>query len=183
MKLYKFARKTHKWLGIVLSLILCNISVTGLLLLEKKEYEWIQPSTRTGTEGTINDFINMQKVFEVVFAQGYESFQSLESIDRVDFRPDERVFKVRSKHNYMEMQIDAVSGAVLNISTRRSDLCENLHDGSFFGQIMHGKLMPIVAVANLTLVATGLYLWLSPKLKRKKNSEHAFQINFKSAGT
>ena len=93
----KLARKTHKWLGIVLSLILCNISVTGLLLLEKKGYEWIQPSTCTGTEGTINDFINMQKVFEVTFAQGHESFQGLEFIDRVDFRPDERVFKVRSK--------------------------------------------------------------------------------------
>ncbi|NQT03003.1 MAG: PepSY domain-containing protein [Planctomycetes bacterium] len=168
MKMSKLARKTHKWLGIVLSIILCNISVTGLLLLEKKEFEWIQPSTCTGTEGTINDFITMQKVFDVAFAQGYESFQDLECIDRVDFRPDERVFKVRSRKNYMEMQIDAVSGAVLNISTRRSDLYENLHDGSFFGQIMHGKLMPIVAVANLTLIATGFYLWLSPKLKRKK---------------
>ena len=168
MKIYKFARKTHKWLGIVLSLILCNMSVTGLLLLEKKEFEWIQPRTRIGTEGTIDDFINMQKLFAVVFAQGHNSFQGLDSIDRVDFRPNERVFKVRSKKDYMEMQIDAVSGAVLNISTRRSDLCENLHDGSFFGQIMHGKLMPIVALANLTLVATGLYLWLSPKLKRKK---------------
>jgi uncharacterized iron-regulated membrane protein len=168
MNMSKLARKTHQWLGIVLSVILCNISVTGLLLLEKKEYEWIQPSTRTGTEGTINDFINMQKVLDVAFTQGYESFQDLECIDRVDFRPKERVFKVRSSNSYMEMQIDAVSGAVLNISTRRSDLCENLHDGSFFGQIMHGKLMPIVAVANLALIATGLYLWLKPKLQRKK---------------
>lgn len=168
MKMYKLARKTHKWLGIVLSLILCNISVTGLLLLEKKEYEWIQPSTRTGTEGTINDLINMQQVFKVAFAQGHESFQGLEFIDRVDFRPDERVFKVRSQKNYMEMQIDAVSGAVLSISTRRSDLYESLHDGSFFGIFMHGKLMPTVAMANLTLVVTGLYLWLNPKLKRKK---------------
>jgi uncharacterized iron-regulated membrane protein len=110
----------------------------------------------------------MQKVFDVAFAQGCESFQDLEGIDRVDFRPEERVFKVRSRKNHMEMQIDAVSGAVLNISTRRSDLCESLHDGSFFGKIMHGKLMPTVATANLTLVVTGLYLWLSPKLKRKK---------------
>ena len=142
--------------------------MTGLPLLEKKEYEWIQPNTRTGTEGTINDFIDMQKLFEIVFSQDHESFQGLEYIDRVDFRPNERVFKVRSRENYMEMQIDAVNGAVLNISTRRSDLCENLHDGSFFGKIMHGKLMPIVAVGNLSLVASGIYLWLGPKLKRKK---------------
>jgi uncharacterized iron-regulated membrane protein len=168
MKIYKLARKTHKWLGIFLSLILCNISVTGLLLLEKKEYEWIQPSTRTGTEGTINDFISMQKLFEVVFSQDQDSFKNLQFIDRVDFRPEKRVYKVRSKKNHMEMQIDAVNGAVLNISTRRSDLCENLHDGSFFGQIMHSKLMPIVAVGNLSLVATGIYLWLGLKLKRKK---------------
>ena len=47
----------------------------------------------------------MQKVFEVTFAQGYESFQGLEFIDRVDFRPDERIFKVRSINNYMEMQL------------------------------------------------------------------------------
>ncbi len=135
MKTYKLARKTHKWLGIFLSIIICNISVTGLLLLEKKEYEWIQPSTRTGTEGTINDCIDIQTVFEIAFAQGHKSFQGLEFIDRVDFRPDERVFKVRSRKNYMEMQIDAVSGAVLNISTRRSDLYENLHDGSSSGRL------------------------------------------------
>jgi len=167
MKMSKLARKTHKWLGIFLSLILCNISVTGLLLLEKKEFEWIQPSTLTGTEGSIDDFISMQKVLDVAFAQDHESFQGLECIDRVDFRPAAKVFKVRSKINHKEMQIDAVSGAVLNISTRRSDLYENIHDGSFFGKIMHGKLMPIVAVGNLALIATGFYLWLSPKLKRK----------------
>jgi uncharacterized iron-regulated membrane protein len=39
MKPYKVFWELHKWLGIVLAAILINISVTGFLLLEKKQYE------------------------------------------------------------------------------------------------------------------------------------------------
>ena len=153
---------------IALSLILINISVTGLLLLEKKQYDWIQPSTREGEPGSSADFISMQQVLDAVFACQHPDFVDIDDIDRIDFRPGKRVHKVRSKTHHAEIQVDAVTGKILSTSTRICDLLEQLHDGSWFGTWMHGVIMPVVAVANTVLAVTGLYLWLGPKFKRKR---------------
>lgn len=168
MRPYKVFWELHKWIGILLSLILINTSVTGLLLLEKKQYEWIQPATRKGQEGTPADLISMQRVLASVFDCNHPDFKDIEAIDRVDFRPDKRVHKVRSKTHHAEIQVDAITGKVLNVSSRPCDLLEQLHDGSWFGPWMHGKIMPAVALANIVLALSGLYLWLGPKLGRKK---------------
>jgi uncharacterized iron-regulated membrane protein len=154
----------------VLAAILINLSVTGFLLLEKKQYEWIQPATRKGLEGTVDKYLSMEKLFDAVYSCNHPDFVNLASIDRVDFRPSENVYKVTSKTNHAEIQVCAVSGTILNTAVRRSDFLEGLHDGSFFGEWMHGKVMPVLAISNVILAASGLYLWLGPKLKRKKKS-------------
>ncbi|MHC4741893.1 MAG: PepSY domain-containing protein, partial [Planctomycetota bacterium] len=96
MQTYKFFWKTHKWVGILLALVFLNVAITGILLLEKKNFSWIQPPTMSGQEGGVGDFIDTQELFEVVFSQENANFRSIEDIDRVDFRPGKRVFKVRS---------------------------------------------------------------------------------------
>jgi uncharacterized iron-regulated membrane protein len=170
MTTYKVFWEVHKWLGIVLAAILINISVTGFLLLEKKQYEWLQPATRKGLEGTVDKYISMEKLFDAVYGCNHPDFVNFESIDRVDFRPSKNVYKVRSKTNHAEIQVCAVSGKILNTDVRRSDFLEGLHDGSYFGEWMHGKVMPAFAISNVILAVSGLYLWLGPKLKRKKKS-------------
>ena len=90
-----------------------------------------------------------------------------------DFRPGKNVYKVRSKTNHSEIQVCAVSGKILNTDVRRSDFLENLHDGSFFGEWMHDKVLPVVAVSNIILAISGLYLWLGPKFRRKKKTQKA----------
>ena len=113
MKTFKFFWTTHKWTGIVLAAVFSVTAVTGFLLLVKKKYEWIQPPTISGEAGGVEDFITTQELFEIVLAQGHPEFQSMDDIDRVDFRPGKRVFKVRS-NSFHEIQIDAVTGAVLH---------------------------------------------------------------------
>jgi uncharacterized iron-regulated membrane protein len=169
MKPYKFCWELHKWIGIVLSIVLINISVTGLLLLEKKNCEWIQPATRQGQEGTPADFISVQTALDAVLDCNHPDFPDLDSIDRIDMRPNKRVFKVRSETSYAEIQIDAMTGKILNRGIRNSDMLEQLHDGSLFGDQAHDLLMPTVAVTNIVLALSGLYLWLAPKLKKKKS--------------
>lgn len=168
MKPYKFCWELHKWLGIVLCLILVNISVTGLLLLEKKKVEWIQPGTRKGQQGTPADFISVQAALDSVLDSNHPDFANLDAVDRIDVRPEKRVYKVQSKTNYAEIQVDAVTGDILHAASRRSDWLEQLHDGTLFGTWMHGGIMPLVSVANILLALTGLYLWLGPKFKKKK---------------
>ena len=143
MKLFKFLWSTHKWTGIVLAIVLLNIAITGVFLLYKKDFEWIQPPTRRGTAVEGAKFITTEKLFEVVLAQGHPDFKTVEDIDRVDFRPGRRVHKVRSQQNDTEIQVDAISGKVLSVATRRSDWLERLHDGSLFGDWAHDWLMPV----------------------------------------
>jgi uncharacterized iron-regulated membrane protein len=173
MLFYKLFRKTHKWTGIILSLVFINTAATGFLLLIKKNHDWIQPPTRLGAEGGVDTFISPQKLFLVVFSQNRKEFRTLEDIDRVDFRPGKRVFKVRSRHRHAEIQVDAVNGAVLSVAWRPSDLLESLHDGSFFGDWCHGYLMPAAAGVLFFLSASGLYLWLAPLIRKRRRRKTA----------
>lgn len=166
MNLFRFFWTTHKWVGIVLALIVVLIASTGFLLLLKRQSAWIQPPTFEGAAGDVSSFISMQTLFTQVWAAGHPAFVEIGDIDRVDFRPSERVYKVRSEHGFMEMQVCAITGEVLNIATRRSDLLESIHDGSFFAGWVRTYVMPVVAVGLVFLTFSGLWIWVSPIVRR-----------------
>ena len=167
MKHYRIHRTVHRWFGIIFAIALLNFSVTGLLLLEKKNFDWIQPATQTASDGTVDQFITNQHLFKIVFDEKHPDFKNMEDIDRIDFRPGKRIFKVRSENNYCEIQVDAVNGKILSIAKRNSDMIEAWHDGSMFGEFVHQFIMPIVAIITVILTITGLYLWLAPAIKRR----------------
>ena len=165
---FKFFWTTHKWTGILLGIVFLNLAVTGYLLLVKKDYDWIQPPSAKATAGRVEEFASLQKIFAAVIAENHPDFRSADDVDRIDFRPGKRLHKVRSKHNHAEIQVDAVTGAVLQHGFRASDLIEQIHDGTFFGGWAHDWLMPVVAGALLFLVVSGLYIWIAPILKKRR---------------
>jgi uncharacterized iron-regulated membrane protein len=171
MKTFKFFWTTHKWTGVIFSIVFATIATSGFLLLIKKNYDWLQPPTKQGAPGEIGDFLTLAEVFDVVFAQDHPAFQSLDDVDRIDFRPGKRVHKVRSNYDHWEIQVDAVSGEVLSVERRMSDLIESIHDGSFFGDWVHGWLMPVVACALLFLAFSGLWLWLEPTIRKRRRKK------------
>lgn len=168
MSSFKLFWNIHKWTGLTLALVFACSAVTGFGLLIKKRVDWIMPPTMTGAAGATDDLITVQEVLAAVFAQDHPDFQDLEDIDRIDFRPGQRVHKVHSEHHHAEMQIDAITGAVLSLGTRRSDFLENIHDGSFYGKWVHTWFMPAVAASLLFMIGTGSWLWIEPKLRRRR---------------
>ncbi|MFH1842388.1 MAG: PepSY-associated TM helix domain-containing protein [bacterium] len=172
MRLPKIMRVTHKWTGVFLTVFLLNLAVTGFLLLQKKQYDWLQPDTQEGAAGGVEDFITSAELIEVVLQQGHPGFQTLADIDRIDFRPDKRIHKVRSRRSFAEIQVDAVTGQVLNVAERRSDLLENIHDGSFLAHWFHLWIMPLAALGLVFLCGSGLYLWLRPVLSRNNSQSN-----------
>ncbi len=175
MTTFRLLWEIHKWIGIVLGLVLIMSAVTGALLLLKKEYHWIQPSTQRGTEGPAEKLAPIHEVYKAIFALNLPEFQSEEDIDRIDFRPGKRVHKVRSVHGNLEVQVDAISTAILgDVNIRRSDWLETIHDGNFFGEFVHDYIMVIVAVATVVLALSGYMIWLWPKiLKRRARKKRA----------
>jgi len=165
---FKLYWNLHRWTGIILAAVFAGTAVTGFLLLIKKKVAWIQPPTMEGEAGDPGAFMPVGDAFEIVLAQGHPDFAVADDVDRIDVRPGDRVYKFQSKHHYAEIQVDAVTGAVLAVAPRRSDLIEDLHDGSFYGDWFHAWFMPLVAAGLLFLVCTGLWLWIEPKLYRRK---------------
>jgi uncharacterized iron-regulated membrane protein len=71
------------------------------------------------------------------------------------------------------MQVGAISGEILSVDWRPSDLLESIHDGSFVGGWMHDWIMPAVPVAMMFLVFSGIWLWVEPVVRRRKRRRRA----------
>lgn len=175
----------------MLALIVVLVAATGFLLLLKKDYDWLQPGTQRGAGAeTAADFLPLDEVFAAArdhaAANDTDGFATLDDIDRVDFRPGRGIHKVRSNTTVggapLEIQVDAVTGEVLaGPDMRRSDLLEQLHDGSFFGDWAHGWVMPATALGLLVLTMSGLWIWIEPIAKRGRRRRRAKALAAASA--
>jgi uncharacterized iron-regulated membrane protein len=163
MNVSKINRKTHYWLSVICAVPLLVVIITGLLLQVKKQVTWVQPPTQTGEKGLSP--LSLAQIYEKTAAVPETAIAEWSDIDRIDYRPSKGVIKVVAKNRW-EIQLDHVSGAVLQKAYRRSDWIESLHDGSFFGEgVKLGVFFPS-GLALLLLWLTGMYLFLQPYLRR-----------------
>lgn len=156
----------HRWLGVAAGLVLLVTAATGFLLLQKKSFDWLQPAMVDGAPGTPEQLQPLAAVYGAVFALGLPQFRSEADIARIDFRPAQRVHKVVSQHDDLEVQVCAITLRTSAPKPRRSDWLERVHDGLFFGDVMHGWVMPAVALVLLYLASSGYVMWLWPKWQK-----------------
>ena len=183
MQLVKFFWVSHRWVGGACAVVLLWLAVTGFLLQIKGRSEWIQPETRTGAMGGVDDFITVERLLEIVWLQQHPEFEQLGDISRIDLRPGKRVYKVLSEHKHAELQVCAVTGEVMNVSWRPSDLIEAIHAGSFFGKWVHGWIMPGVAIGLVYLCGSGIWIWIDMKLRKLRHKRRRAKIRkVESAG-
>lgn len=168
MRVFRTIWLLHRWLGAAAGLILLLTAATGLLLLLKKDHDWIQPPPMECAEGSAAELQPLAKVYEAVFALGLRQFRDESDIARVDFRPSKRLHKVLSRHDDLEVQVCAITLRTSAARPRRSDWLERLHDGSQFGDFAHDRVMPVVAGVLLYLALSGYVMWLWPKWKRHR---------------
>lgn len=92
---------------------------------------------------------------------------SWDDIERIDIRPDKGIAKIKSKNNW-EIQIDIETSEIYSSNFRRSDIIEQIHDGSFFSEIVkYGWFLPS-GILLLVLSLTGIYMFFIPILSRMK---------------
>ena len=166
IKWNRFIKKTHYWIALACAIPLLIVIGSGVLLLLKKESTWIQPAT-IKTQSTTPS-ISFDEIFEVAKTVPEAEIREWKDIDRLDVRPNKGVIKIQS-HNSWEIQIDPKTAAVLQVAFRRSDVIESLHDGSYFHD--NAKLLIFLPTALLLLFLwiTGVYLFLLPYMKKKRN--------------
>ena len=73
--------------------------------------------------------------------------------------------------NRWEVQIDTETKQVLHVAYRRSDLIEQLHDGSWFNEKVKLYIFLPSGIILFILWITGLYMFILPytiKFRKKK---------------
>ena len=161
-------RKLHRWGAIGVALPFLVVICSGILLQLKKQIAWVQPTElkRPSPESRLS----LPQILQIAATVPHAGISEWAHIDRIDVRPSKGILKVIGNHRW-ELQIELATGVVLQTAYRRSDLIEQLHDGSFFHDNVKLFVFLPVAVAVLGLWITGIYLWLLPYMARRENAE------------
>jgi len=170
MKLPRLNRSIHKWGSIVIALPLIFIITTGILLLVRKEFDYLQPPSQRGVSGVPS--ISFEQILTTVKTVPEANIASWDSIALLDVRPDKGMIKVRAKNNW-EIQLDANSGAILQVAFRRSNIIESLHDATYFHKYANLWFTLPISITLLIISITGVILFFLPyylRSKRRKDS-------------
>jgi uncharacterized iron-regulated membrane protein len=164
MSFIRTNRKIHKWGSIIAALPLLIVIISGILLLIRKEFSYLQPQTKLGIEKTPS--ISFEQMINQAKSVEQAKVNSWDDIDRLDVRPNKGVIKIRTNSQW-EIQLDSKTAEILQVAYRRSDFIESLHDGTFFQDKANLWLMLPSAVILLALLITGLFMFFYPYYKRR----------------
>ncbi len=169
-------RKIHRITGAMLFVFFFFISVSGILLGWKKHSgNLILEKTHQGTSSNLHQWLPLDSLHTIATKTITDSISPHISnqIDRIDVRKDKGIVKFTFEEHFWGLQLDGVTGKLLVIEQRRSDVIEKIHDGSILdyylgtnGQI---KLVysTIMGFALLIFTITGFWLWYGPKQMKK----------------
>lgn len=165
--MFRSTRTLHKWIGLFAALFLAVIAVTGFLLATKDSFGWVRPPEAEGaTLETLAGVVTLNVAAEAAFALGIPELRSHKDIARIDYRPGSNVFKILSKEGYHEVQVDGATGKVLQIAKRTDQLAEDIHDLSFFSDLLNRYALPLVAIVLLGLAISGVGIFFTPIVRR-----------------
>ena len=165
--MYRFTRQSHRWVGLVASLFLALIALTGIALALKSKIGALRPPEANAEKvESPAEIAPMDQIVSSVFALGNQDLDSMDDIDRVDYRPKSNIFKVVSKKAYLEVQVDGKTAKVLSVAPRNDQGSEDIHDLSFFKDEFRVTILPVVGAALAILAFSGIGLFFTPVYRR-----------------
>ena len=161
----RFAFYSHLWVGVVFTVVLLVISITGILLNHKRGLG-LMPEVDHAPNGEFAAALPLDDLARRALRAVGDSASTESVIDRMDVRPRDGLVKVRLRDAAStEVTLDLLDGRVLNIDSRGDVFLEKLHSGEIFGS--RGILLSDAgAVALTVLLITGYWLWLRPRWRR-----------------
>ena len=164
----------HLWLGVLVTVALVAISITGILLNHKRGLG-LMPEVEHSPTGPFGQAVSLERMALAALEAAPQEARGdwkpgdpvdIGLIDRMDVRPRNGFVKVRLRDKAsMEMTVDIASGKVLHVGRRGDVFLEKLHSGEAFGGVSYVILSDIAAVALVITLITGYWLWLVPKFR------------------
>jgi uncharacterized iron-regulated membrane protein len=169
-------RKLHRYIGSGLVFFFLLIALSGMLLGWKKHSGgYILPNTEKGSSVNLSDWKSLDTLALAARLALHKQDTSISNeIDRMDVRADKGTVKVSFKGNFYEVQVDGATARVLAINLRKSDIIEQLHDGSLLDAAFDSSggwfkltYTSVLGSGLLILCVSGFWLWYNPKRIRK----------------
>lgn len=160
-------RLVHYWLTAFTLGTVAVVSITGVLLSLKKDFDVLQAPTAVASAPGLPP-TPLDRLLTAVAAETGSSKLGWRDVDRIDVRPRDGLAKV-ILNDRSEYQVDLHTLQVLQTGYRTSDFIETLHDFSVLGDWGKYLLSLPTGIALLVLWATGAYMFIKPMLvKRRK---------------
>lgn len=176
-KTTRWYRKIHRYIAIASFFFLLMVSVTGLLLIWKKNSGgYLLADSKKGSSTELAQWLSFDSLQTIAVNTLRDSVSPGLSpkLNRIDARPDKGMVKFVFEEHYWAIQLDCATGNVLHVERRRADFIENLHDGSYFDKTIAGFKLgygSFVGLSLLLLTITGFWLWYNPRRIRKQKRE------------
>lgn len=161
----KVMRWVHYWTSLAMLLTGGLLAITGLLLLLKKDVDWLQPpvaaASRPGAASA-----RVDALFNAASGAAARPL-TWDEIDRIDVRPGDGIAKVITDEA-VEYQVDLHTLEVLSTGYRGADVVEKFHDGTIFAKMAKYFVMIPSGIGLLILWITGLYLFFLVRVQRSR---------------
>ena len=178
VKLLRNIRKVHRIVGVFLFIAFIVMSISGLLLgIKKHSGGIILSKSRIGSNLDMSKFLSIDSLNSLAnnYLHSKVSAALSADVDRIEIRQDKGMIKFTFKEHYYALQIDATTGELLHVERRYADLIENIHDASILDKVFNTDGEPIkliytivMALSLLIFSITGFWMWLGPKILRRK---------------
>lgn len=177
-KVLRVFRKVHRVTGALLFVFFFIVAITGLFLGWKKNSKgYLLAKSYKGISADTKKWLPVDSlaVKAVHYLRDSVGADLGTTIDRIDVRPEKGMVKFLFTEHFTALQLDASTGALLHIETRRADFIEKIHDGSIVDHylgISSGSFKlfytTVMGLALLLFTITGFWLWYGPKRMRAK---------------
>jgi len=128
--LLAFCYKYHYALGLIVVVPWLIVIASGILLQVRYELPWAMPQLHKGSKGVPTlKFTDALEKARLIPNVGIAEWKD---VWRVYVYPAKGVVSVRAK-NHWQVQLDANTGELLDLSVRRTDILEDIHEGKWMG--------------------------------------------------
>ena len=162
----------HLWAGVILTIALTAIAITGILLNHKRGLG-LMPDVAHEPSAPFAAALSLAQLADSALAAvpAPSGGEAVARVDRMDVRPRDGIVKVRMRDGAStEVTLDIATGRVLHVGRRGDVFLEKLHSGEVFGD--RGVLLSDLAAVGLLLtLITGYWLWLFPKLSHTRGGD------------
>ena len=165
-RLARLAFYSHLWVGVLSTVLLLIIGITGILLNHKTSLN-LMPDVENTAIDDVRSALPLSAIVDESDTAILAELGAVPEIDRIDVRLRSGLAKVRYRDTANhEVTLDLSTGEILEIGERNDVFLEKLHSGEVFGDgwIL---LSDAAAMGLILLLISGYWLWLFPRWRHR----------------